>query len=130
MPLAGCEGPRMEQPSPRRATSTKRDLLRADLRRSTPEEVAHAIHTLLDQSRLSHDERLHALASAFVIEALAPYWTGGRDPNEAHDALCATDTELAQVIEALAPMLLGHIEVHAEARDAIATIESMLGIPR
>lgn len=120
----------MERPSRRRPTSTKRDLLRADLRRSTPEELAHAVHTLLDQSGLARDERLHALASAFVIEALAPYWTGGRTADQAHDALCETDTELADVIEALAPMLLGRIEVNEQARDAIATIESMLGIPR
>ncbi|MCA9846727.1 MAG: hypothetical protein H6674_02750 [Dehalococcoidia bacterium] len=116
----------MAQPR-RRATPTKRDLLRADLRRSTPEELSHALQMLLDQSRLSRDERLHALASALVVEALAPYWVGDRTPNQAHDALCADDEELARVIEALAPMLLGHIEVREEARDAVATIEAMLG---
>ena len=130
MALGGVESPTMEQPLRRRPTSTKRDLLRADLRGSTPEELAHAVHTLLDQSRLARDERLHALASALVLEALAPYWSGGRTPNEAHDALCEADAELALVVEALAPMLLGHIEVNEEARDAIATIESMLGLPR
>lgn len=108
--------------------ATKRDLLRADLRRSTPQELAQALQTLLDQSRLRQDERLHALASAFVVEALAPYWVGGRTAEEAHDALCRTDAELASVIEALAPMLLGRIEVREDAREAIATIEAMLGI--
>lgn len=119
----------MAQPR-RRATSTKRDLLRVDLRRSTPEELTNALQALLDQSRLGPDERLQALASAFVLEALAPYWSGGRTPNEAHDALCEADTELARVVEVLAPMLLGRVEVREEARDAIATIESMLGIQR
>lgn len=119
----------MAQPR-RRAVPTKRDLLRADLQRSTPEELALAVQSLLDQSRLRRDERLHALASAFVVEALAPYWTGGRTPNEAHHALCATDAELAQVVEALAPMLLGRLEVREEAEDVIAAIESMLGLPR
>ncbi len=117
----------MAQPR-RRATPTKRDLLRADLRHSTPEELSHALRSVLDQSCLSHDERLHALASALVVEALAPYWVGGRTPNEAHDALCEADPELARVIEALAPMLLGHIEVREEARDAVAAIEALLGL--
>lgn len=123
-----------QQPRDRRTVpangSSKRDLLRADLRRSTPQELAHALHALLDQSRLAREERLHALASAFVIEALAPYWVDGRTPEEAHEALLSTDTELASVIEALAPMLLGRIEVHEDAREAIATIEAMLGIAR
>ncbi|MGE3960779.1 MAG: hypothetical protein AB7F65_03765 [Dehalococcoidia bacterium] len=119
----------MAQPR-RRSTPTKRDLLRADLRRSTPEELASALQSLLDQSQLGREERLHALASAIVVEALAPYWVGDRTPSEAHDALCEADTELARVIEALAPMLLNRIEVREETRDAIATIEAMLGIPR
>lgn len=119
----------MAQPS-RRATPSKRDLLRADLRRSTPEELSQALRTLLEQSRTPRDERLHAIASAFVIEALAPYWVGGRTPGEAHDALCQADPELARVVEALAPMLLGRIEVHEEARDLIATVESILGLRR
>lgn len=115
--------------APRRSAS-KRDLLRADLRRSSPEELSEAIQSILDHSRLHDDERLHALASALVVDALRPYWTPGRSPQEAHDALCRTDPELAAVIEALAPMLLGHIEVHEEARNVIASVEALLGLER
>lgn len=123
----GGEVPIMAQPR-RRVLTTKRDLLRADLRRSTPEQLTQALQSLLQQSHLERDERLQSIASAFVLEALAPYWTGGRTPNEAHDALCEADPDLARVIEALAPMLLGTIEVREEAQEAIATIEAFLGL--
>lgn len=114
----------------RRETSNRHDLVRIDPRRSTPEQLSEAVHGLLDQSQLPRDERLHALASALVVEALEPYWTDDRTPDEAHRALRRTDPELAEVIEALAPMLLGHIEMHEEARSVISSVEALLGLNR
>jgi hypothetical protein len=102
--------------------------LQGRLFRATPEELAHAVQTLLADSRLGHEERLHVLASAFVIEALAPYWADGRTPDEAHEALTRTEADLARVVEVLAPILLGHITAREEATDAIASIEVMLGL--
>ena len=97
---------------------------------ASPQQLADALHALLEGFHLSHDERLQALASAFVVEAFRPYWTDHHTPEEAHQALVQADPELAQVIAVIAPMLLGHIEVHEEARDAIASVEALLGIPR
>jgi hypothetical protein len=113
---------------PRRRPATKRDLLRLDLRHSTPEQLADTVQALLDQSSASAEERVHLLASAFVVEALRPYWTGDRTPQQAHDALCREDPELAAAIEALAPMLLGRAEVREVAHAAIASVEALLGL--
>lgn len=116
-----------EQPR-RRPTSTRRELLRLNLRRSTPEQLVEAVHTLLDQAGASNEDRIDLLARSLVVEALRPYWTGGRSPQEAHEALCTADPELAAVIEAIAPMLLGRSEVRQTADEAIASIEALLGL--
>ena len=63
-----------------------------------------------------------------MVEALRPYWTGERTPQQAHEALLATDPELAAVIESIAPMLLGRTEVRERAGEAIASIEAWLGL--
>ena len=108
--------------------SSRRELLRIDLRRSTPEELAQAVQALLEHANAAADERVDLLARALVVEALRPYWTGDRTPQQAHDALCATDPELAAVVEAIAPMLLGRTEVRERATAAIASIEALLGL--
>ncbi|TAK79219.1 MAG: hypothetical protein EPO16_02320 [Dehalococcoidia bacterium] len=81
---------------------------------------------LLAESGLTPDERVEVLGGALVVEALRPYWTGALSAEEAHDALRAADPELADAIEGLAPMLLGHAEVRAEAAAAIEAIGALL----
>lgn len=114
--------------APRRRPVTKRDLLSADLRHSTPEQLAETVQALLDQSSATAEERVHLLASAFVVEALRPFWTHDRTPQQAHDALCREDPDLAAAIEALAPMLLNRAELREAAQDAIASVEAILGL--
>ncbi len=118
----------MSQAPRRRPVSTRRDLLRIDLRASSPEQLAEAVQALLDHANAAADDRVELLARALVVESLRPYWTGQRTPQQAHEALCAADPELAAVIEAIAPMLLGRSEVRARADEVIASIESLLGL--
>ncbi len=118
-----------ERPRPARAaahSSAKRALMRIDLRRGDPERIAEAVQRLLGESGLTPEERVEVLGGALVVEALRPYWTGARTAEEAHRALHAADTELADAIEGLAPMLLGHAEVRAEAAAAIEAIGTLL----
>lgn len=119
----------VERPRPPRRTtnsSAKRALMRIDLRRGDPEQVAEAVQRLLGESGLSSAERVEVLGGVLVIEALRPYWTGTFAAEDAHNALRAADPELADAIEALAPMLLGHAEVRAEAAAAIEAIGALL----
>lgn len=110
----------------RRLAPGKRDLLRLDLRRGTREQLAEAVQALLDQSALTPEERVQLLGGALVLEALRPHWGEGRSPAEAHAALRAHDPELADAIEAIAPMLLGRARAHEEARDAVEAVEALL----
>ncbi|MEX2373375.1 MAG: hypothetical protein WD800_06180 [Dehalococcoidia bacterium] len=117
-----------QQPPRRRPTPTKRQLLAVDLRQSTPEDLTNAVQALLETSSTPADERVHVLASALVMEALRPYWTPGRTPQEAHEACAQADPELARMIEAIAPTLLERVEVRATAREAISDVERLLGL--
>lgn len=121
----------MPEPARRRPTgktTSRRDLLRINLSRSTPEELARAVQALLEHANPSAEERVDLLARALVVEALRPYWTGERTPQQAHDALLTTDPELAAVIESIAPMLMGRTEVRERTGEAIASIEAWLGL--
>lgn len=115
-----------QREQPRRAVWSKRDLLRLDLRHGSLDEIVHALHGLLTQTSLSHEERVEVLCSAVVVEALRPYWTGGRTPHEAHQALRLADPEIADAIESLAPMLLGRAEAKEQGREALAAVEALL----
>ena len=108
-----------------RATS-RRDLLRFDFRRD-PEQLSEAIQGLLDRSGLSSDERVQMLGGALVLEALRPYWGEGRTPADAHALLRRDDPELADAIEAIAPMLLGRAQVQEEAQAALDAVAALLG---
>lgn len=107
-------------------SSAKRALMRIDLRRGDPERIAEVVRRLLGESGLTAEERVEVLGGALVVEALRPYWTGTLTAEEAHHALRAADPELADAIEGLAPMLLGHAEVRAEAAAAIEAIGTLL----
>ena len=118
--------PQSGPPGSRSIPASKRDLLRLDLRRGTPEQIADAVQALLEQSALNHDERVQLLGGALVLEALRPHWGDGRSPGEAHEALRAHDPELAEAIEAIAPMLLGRVQAHEDAEEALAAVEALL----
>lgn len=108
-----------------RATS-RRDLLRLDFRRD-PEQLGDAIHALLDRSGLSAEERVQMLGGALVLEALRPYWGAERTPADAHALLRRDDPELADAIEAIAPMLLGRAQAREEAEAALDAVDALLG---
>jgi len=108
----------------------RRELLRLDLATCTPAEIADALHAVLERAGVSAEERVQLLAGALVVEALRPYWLPDRTPEEAHDALCLHDPDLAQVIEVIAPMLLGRAELREETADVLASIEALLGLSR
>lgn len=119
----------VQRPRPlRRAApaSAKRALLRMDLRRGDPDRIAEAVRRLLAESGLEPEERVQVLGGALVVEALRPYWTGDRTAEEAHQALRVETPELADAVEALAPLLLGRAAVREEAGAAIAAIEALL----
>lgn len=97
------------------------DLSKADLA-----TVADAMATLLDGTSLSNEERVQLLGNALVMEALRPHWVDGRSPGEAHRLLRSSDPELADAVEALAPMLLGRAEARDEAQLAVAEVEDLL----
>jgi hypothetical protein len=116
----------VQRPTARRRPTPKRELLRLNLGGGSADEVADAVHRLLGQTSLSHEERVQVLCGAAVVEALRPYWTGSRTPQEAHEALRRDDPEIADAIEALAPMLLGRAEAKETASLALAEVEALL----
>ena len=98
------------------------DLANADLA-----TVGEAISTLVDETSLSHEDRVQLLGNALVMEALRPFWTDGRSPGEAHRMLRGADPELADAVEALAPMLLSRAEARDTAERAVAEAQALLG---
>lgn len=125
--MAGRLSPR-RSPEPK---SLKRALLRLDLRSGTPDQIGTAIEVMLDEADLPATRRVELLGGLVVVEALRPYWKHGRTPQEAHEALRHDDPELAEAIEALAPMLLGRAQAREDAAAAIDAFEAMLnGLPR
>ena len=112
-------------PRPDVRSTSRRDLLRLDFRRD-PAQLSAALHALLDGSALSQEERVQVLGGALVLEALRPHWGTGRSPADAHASLRRADPELADAIEAIAPMLLGRAQAQEEALAALTTIEAWL----
>jgi len=96
---------------------------------ATTDSLAKAIGDLLDRSALDEDERLHALASVFAVDALRPYCLPGRTAAEAREALRTAAPVLADALAALAPLLIGRLEDRAEAQDAVDAVEAMLDSP-
>ncbi len=106
-------------------STSRRDLLRLDFRRD-PGQLSDAIHSLLDGAGLPAEERVQALGGALVLEALRPYWGDGRTPADAHALLRRDDPELADAIEAIAPMLLGRAQAQQDAVAALDAVNDML----
>jgi hypothetical protein len=116
------------QPGARRSAArgaARRPVLRPSVQRDAA-DLADALDALLAHSGLGADDRVQALGGALVREALRSYWGHGRTPSQAHEALRRADAELADVIEALAPLLLGRAQAREDGAQAIATVESLL----
>lgn len=107
--------------------SPRRRLLAMDLATADLATVGEAMSTLIDETSLSHEDRVQLLGNALVMEALRPFWVDGRSPGEAHRMLRGADPELADAVEALAPMLLSRAEARDTAERAVAEVESLLG---
>ncbi len=88
--------------------------------------IANALSSALGRSRLRWEERVQLAGGLFVAEALSPYWCAGRTPAEAHELLRESDPEVADAVEAIAPMLLSRVMTQAEARDAVHAVEQLL----
>ena len=88
--------------------------------------IAHALSSALGRSRLRWEDRVQLAGGLFVAEALSPYWCAGRTPAEAHELLREGEPEVADAVEAIAPMLLSRVMTQAEARDAVHAVERLL----
>lgn len=91
-----------------------------------PLPLSDALRAVLDQSAATLDDGVELLAGALVVEALRPYWRSDRSATEAHAALRRADAELADVVEAIAPVLLARLECREESVRAVAAVEHLL----
>jgi len=107
--------------------SPRRRLLAMDLEHADLATVGEAMSSLIDETSLSHEDRIQLLGNALVMEALRPFWIDGRSPGEAHRMLRGNDPELADAVEALAPMLLSRAEARDTAERAVAEAQTLLG---
>ena len=108
--------------------SSRRRLLAADLENADLATTGEAMSALIDETPLSHEDRVQLLGNALVMEALRPFWIDGRRPGEAHRMLRGEDPELADAVEALAPMLLSRAESRDVAQRAVTEAQVLLGV--
>ena len=94
------------------------------------ESVRALISTLLDAAGLDYDQRVDVLGGALIAEAVRPYWEAGHSAEAAHELLRAQDEELADMVEAVSPVLLARAEAQVQAQDALAEVSALLGAPR
>ena len=113
-------------PSQTRASALDTALAAVDRGAWSPNEARQLISRILDATAMDYDERVNVLGGALVSEAVRPHWESGLSAGEAHDRLCRTDPELAEVIEAVGGMLLSRAEAQDEARAIIGQVESRL----
>ena len=88
--------------------------------------AAAQLSSALERSALSWEERVQLAGGLFVAEALNPHWCAGRTPAEAHELLRASDPDVADAVEALAPLLLSRVMTQAEARDSVSAAEQIM----
>lgn len=81
---------------------------------------------ILEAAGIPADRRIEVLGGALVTEAVRPHWSEAPSAGAAHDALRATDPELAEAVEALSVLLLGRAETRETARAAISAFEALL----
>lgn len=94
--------------------------LRIELGDASPERLREVVEQLLDLANLTYDERVDVLGGALVSEAVRPHWEMTDSADEAHAGLRAANPDLADAVEALAPMLYG--------RAAVSAVEGLLGL--
>jgi hypothetical protein len=94
--------------------------IRIELGDASPERLRDLIAQLLDVAGLPHDDRVDVLGGALVSEAVRPHWLATDSPEDAHARLRQQSPELADAIEAIAPLLYG--------RAAVAAVEGLLGL--
>jgi hypothetical protein len=95
--------------------------------RWSPEDVRDLLVRVLAVSGLDYDQRVELLGGMFVTEAVRPYWVAGHSADDAHSLLWARDAEIADIVETLAPVLLGRAEARDEAQSAVDEVTSLLG---
>lgn len=93
---------------------------------STPESIRALFAQVLETAGLDHDQRVEVLGGALVAEAVRPYWEAGHGAEDAHQQMRRNDSELADVIEALSPVLLARAEAKGVARELLREVESLL----
>ena len=114
-------------------TAASVDVLLAALRASgrahslSAERVREMIVRLLDVAGLDYDQRVDVLGGALVTESVRPFWEAGHAPADAHRSLRKRDPELADIVEALSPVLLARVESRVEAQRALAEVETLFG---
>lgn len=92
----------------------------------TTEQARALLARLMDATGLDYDQRVEVLGGALVSEAVRPHWESGLTAGEAHERLCRSDSELAEVVESVSTMLLARAEAQDEARAIIGLVESRL----
>lgn len=92
----------------------------------TTEQARALLARLMDATGLDYDQRVEVLGGALVSEAVRPHWESGLTAGEAHERLCRSDSELAEVVESVSTMLLDRAEAQDEARAMIGLVESRL----
>jgi hypothetical protein len=97
-----------------------------DLRSGTHDDVREAIVQAIARLGLDHNAQVDFFAGALVAVALRPYWVEGRSPLEAHERLRADDAELADLVEAIAPVLLSRTAAREEQAAAVQAVEELL----
>jgi hypothetical protein len=90
-----------------------------------PDAIRELLTELIAAAKLDYDQRMDAIGGALVSEAVRPFWEAGLSPDESHRRLRERDPELADVIEALAPVLLSRAEGREDALKAVAEVESL-----
>jgi hypothetical protein len=95
--------------------------------RSASDEVGEAIELLLSAGELTAEQRIEVLGGLLAVEVLRPYWRRNRFPDDAQESLRQDDPDLAAVLEALAPVLLGRAQAREDAAAAVAHVETLFG---
>lgn len=97
-----------------------------DLRGRDRNEAIEVVQRALIDAGYEAGDRVDVLGGAFVCAAVQRYWAEGLSAAEAHERLCAEDPELANAIEALAPLLLDRAEARNQREAAVAAVELLL----
>ncbi len=90
------------------------------------DQLSALVCGILDAAGIPAERRVEVLGGALVTEAVRPHWGAAPSPEAAHEALRASDPELAEAVEALSVLLLGRAESRETARAIISAFEELL----